>query len=457
MDKFESLLTRLERVTHHLEMAVPTKIEPFAPNGDIDNSLTLKDFSDIVSGPLAEYLTLSSKIGGDVGEQSGLLRECFISQQRLLELVVSHPKPSDSELKDLIRRHCEPISAVVEFKDKRRSSPHFNHISAVAESAVALGWVGVSPAPAPYVKDMQEAAHFFTNRVLKDNKDANPDHIAWTKALMLIWTNLQTYICKHFRTGLVWNENAQTEVSKSAPTGPPPVPPMPAPGTTTSPVQSDNLDSRGALFKLLNQGEKVTAGLRKVTDDMKTHKNPALRAASGAEPAPAVAAKPKSAAVATAKQPPVLELRGNKWVVENQDKQQLAITQTQPKQSVYVFNCVECTLQIKGKVNSLMLDKCKKTGAVFDDIIASVDVVNCQSVQVQSMGKLQTVNVDKTDGCQIYLSAESKFADVIMAKSSELNILVPKPDGEFEEYPVPEQFKTKFTGKGLETTHTDPA
>lgn len=44
---------------------------------------------------------------------------------------------------------------------------------------------------------------------------------------------------------------------------------------------------------------------------------------------------------------------------------------------------------------------------------------------------MPTVNIDKTDGCMVYLSEESKNTDIITAKSSEMNILVPKGDGEF--------------------------
>ncbi len=44
---------------------------------------------------------------------------------------------------------------------------------------------------------------------------------------------------------------------------------------------------------------------------------------------------------------------------------------------------------------------------------------------------MPTVNIDKTDGCMVYLSEESKDVDIITAKSSEMNILVPKGDGDF--------------------------
>jgi len=39
----------------------------------------------------------------------------------------------------------------------------FNHMSAVSEGIPALGWVGVEPKPAPFVKDMKDAAQFYVN------------------------------------------------------------------------------------------------------------------------------------------------------------------------------------------------------------------------------------------------------------------------------------------------------
>lgn len=38
--------------------------------------------------------------------------------------------------------------------------------------------------------------------------------------------------------------------------------------------------------------------------------------------------------------------------------------------------------QVKGKVNSIVLDKCSRTGLLFDNVVATVEVVNCQSVEV---------------------------------------------------------------------------
>lgn len=40
-------------------------------------------------------------------------------------------------------------------------------------------------------------------------------------------------------------------------------------------------------------------------------------------------------------------------------------------------------LQIDGKVNTVVVDSCKKTTVIFDDAISSCQFVNCQSVQMQ--------------------------------------------------------------------------
>lgn len=77
-----------------------------------------------------------------------------------------------------------------------------------------------------------------------------------------------------------------------------------------------------------------------------------------------------------------------------------------------------------------MLDSCKKTSVVLDSVVSSVEFVNCQSVQMQVLTKVPTISIDKTDGCQIYLNAGSLDVSIVSAKSSEMNVLVPK-DGDY--------------------------
>jgi len=47
------------------------------------------------------------------------------------------------------------------------------------------------------------------------------------------------------------------------------------------------------------------------------------------------------------------------------------------------------------------------------------------------MVKVPTVSIDKTDGCMVYLSKDSLNTQIVTAKSSEMNILIPDGTGDF--------------------------
>ena len=47
------------------------------------------------------------------------------------------------------------------------------------------------------------------------------------------------------------------------------------------------------------------------------------------------------------------------------------------------------------------------------------------------LGKVPTISIDKTDGCQMYLSPESLNVEIVSSKSSEMNVLVPKANGDY--------------------------
>ena len=57
-----------------------------------------------------------------------------------------------------------------------------------------------------------------------------------------------------------------------------------------------------------------------------------------------------TAGKAPAQAPPKMELvLGRKWSIENHtDNRSLVVDQTDPKQSVYIFNCSNCTVQVSG-------------------------------------------------------------------------------------------------------------
>ena len=159
--------------------------------------------------------------------------------------------------------------------------------------------------------------------------------------------------------------------------------------------------------------------------------------------------------------PPVFELVDKKWKVEfQQGRHDLLIDQTDLKHTVYIYQCKECTITVKGKVNSILIDSCQRVGLLFDDVLSTVEFINTKSSQMQVLGRVPTVAIEKTDGCQIYLSRKSMDTEIVSSKSSAMNVLIPNEhDDDFSEEPIPEQFKTVISAKNrkLVTTATETA
>lgn len=420
-------------------------------------------YKDIVSGPIHQYLQLSQQIGGEVKVQADMVIDAFKAQISFLSLVPNCKAPAQEELAVLLKPIADKVQAIQAYREKNRPSKFFNHLSAISESSPALFWISVAPTPGPYVKEMLDAGQFYSNRVLMEYKDKDKTHVDWVKSWVQALTELQQYIKQHHTTGVSWNPrggnvaavNTGTPARGKAPPPPPPgpAPPPPSAAELAALAAPTGTDSRAALFEQLNRGDDVTKGLRKVTADQQTHKNPTLRLQS------TVPSKlDGSNSVSTAKnvtpvaKPPKFELQNKKWVIEHHmNNKNLVVSDTSMNQSVYIFSCTDSTIQVNGKVNSITMDACKKCALVFHDIVASVEFINCQRIQAQAMAKVPTISIDKTDGIQVYLGTSSLDAEIVSSKSSEMNVLIPNTSNDYVEYPIPEQYKTKWNGKALTT------
>ncbi|XP_047460513.1 adenylyl cyclase-associated protein 2 [Mugil cephalus] len=468
----EGLMERLERAVTRLEhMSVTMQASSSMSNGDCVNGIngglshSVEAFDALMRGPLSDYLENSRAIGNDVEKHAEMVNNALQTQRTFLQMAATHQEPAKMELSDLMKPISEHIQEIQSFRERNRGSSLFNHLSAVSESIPALGWVAVSQKPGPYVKEMNDAATFYTNRVLKDYKETDRRHVDWVRSYLSIWTEMQSFIKQHHTTGLVWSKcgpiaPASLFDSAPAPSAPcPPPPPGPPPVLTDddSKPQADSAAAKhSALFAQLNQGMDITKGLKHISDDQKTHKNPNLRTqekptkskSQGSVNAPKAAVQKKS---------PVLQLDGKKWRVEYfEQKRDLVIEETELKQVVYVFSCNNSTVQIKGKINSIIIDNCKKLGLVFENVVGIVEIINSKDIQLQVLGTVPTISINKTEGCQVYLSKDSLKCDIVSAKSSEMNIMIPQDD-DYKEFPVPEQFKTVWDGSKLVTEPTEIA
>ena len=95
---------------------------------------------------------------------------------------------------------------------------------------------------------------------------------------------------------------------------------------------------------------------------------------------------------------------------------------------------------------------------MFQDVVSSLEIVNCQKLQLQSTGIVSTISVDKTDGVQLYVPREN--LDSIMfttSKSADMNVVVPgvNPDDDMIEIPIPHQFVHRIENSKIKSAPSD--
>jgi len=468
MEDLSIIVKRLEIVTERLEAIGDNHTGNGAPVTQAEKcNISVIAYDDIYNGTFKAFLENCEKLGAEVALAAPMLDKAFSSQREFLRIASKSKAPSANDLNTLLKPLGDIMGEIQEYREKMRRCDYFNHLSALSEAIPALGWVTVSPAPAPFVLEMNHAGQFYTNRVLKDWKEKSHIHVEWVKSWLQTLTELQAYVKQFHTTGMVWNKSGEDAIAISKtpsqpkpaagapPPPPPPGPPAPPPPPPSAAENGSNgtaKSGRSELLESLNQGNDIVSSLKKVTQDEMTHKNPAIRSDGIVK---AGATKQQSATSTHASQPARTEQDGKRWNVEyHKNNKCITIPETEANQSVYIFKCEGSTIQIGGKCNNIILDQCKKTGIVFQSAVSGIEFINCQSMQVQVLGSVPTISVDKTDGCQMFLNKDCMDVNIITAKSSEMNVMIPNGE-EFVEQPLPEQFRTTLNGLKLETFPTD--
>ncbi|KAG1057439.1 hypothetical protein G6F43_000717 [Rhizopus delemar] len=424
---------------------------------------------------LEKFLSLSSELGELVSSQA--LKQAVEAERDIIYISALSQKPdmSSSTFMKLLEPIQRALSEIVNIKDANRPDPLFNHLSTVAEGIPSLGWFTCEPTPVPFIRDMKDSAQFYSNRVIKEFKEKDPKHVAWCRAYMDFIESLAVFVKENYPTGLTWNakgESADSFIGKSfsntndttgtaQPPNPPPSssaggPPTPPPPPPPMVIEEETPQTgAAAVFAEINQGANITANLRKVDRSQMTHKNPSLRGSTSPikKQGPPTPNKPDKYTLRKAAK---TSLEANKWVIENhENNHEVVIEETAINQAVYIFNCKNSTIRIKGKVNAVTVDSCTKCGIALDSTVSTVDVVNSKSFALQIFKVTPTIAVDKCDSGEIYLSKDCLGVEILSAKSSSLNVYVPEDpeseDSEFKEMFVAEQFKTTIVDGKLVT------
>ena len=431
-------------------------------------------------------IRLSEKIDPLVFESVTLLKKCCEAQKQLIRLSTLAKKP-DYTSKDFLKALTpinKTIAEIGELKDKHRQSKHFPYLNSVADGSPMFSWM-VADTPLSLISDFKDSAQFWTNRVLKDFKDSDPKAAEWVKCFLQLFDEMKAYVKAFHTTGLAWNpkgielSEAAAQLSKegssaaaTAPTSTasggttgtsqlPPPPPPPAPPASVFEVKSDSStpattgSGMDAVFAELNKGEDITRGLKKVDKSQQTHKNPALRASSTV-PAGRITPppKPKKPTALSTKKPPRKELVGNKWYIENFEYEpEPIIVEGDKDESIFIGKCSNVFIQIKGKVNAISLSETDSCSVVLDSSISGLDIIKSVKFGVQVQEHVPQISIDKSDGGSIYLSKGSLNTEINSSCSTAINVNYPVgEDGDFVEFPLPEQLQHKLVDGKLKSS-----
>jgi len=346
------------------------------------------------------------------------------------------------------------------------------HIKAIMEMLVCASWVVMSapPAPSTFIKDTIGSSDFWANKIRKEYKGKEDNDAKMNRAfcdnMKKLITDLSAYAKEYHLSGLMWNARGMPigdyKPSSSSGTGSDPAPAA-APEATPSSV--GNVMKELAL-KRTGEGTSAATGLKKVSREQQTWRKEfkSDTAATTVKPSQIKASQKITAAKKVVTRAPKKEFIpvGAKWIVEHQTKDSnpngvCVIEIKNPKEQVYIYKCENATIQIKGKLKSVILDSCVKSNLVFESAISSCEVVNCKRIQIQSTGICPSYSIDKTDGCLVYLSAEAvPVSGFVTSKSSEMNVSwLDEKSGEQKEAPIPEQFVHKLQNGSITSDVSD--
>lgn len=429
-------------------------------------------FSELIKKNVDPLLQLSEKINPVVHSLVKLFKQAFDEELSFLRAAVQSKKPdfSSKEFLGALKPINDCIIQIGDLKDQNRQSEFFPYLNAVAEGAPLFSWITIET-PVSLISDFKDAAQFWTNRILKQFKESDPNAVAWVTDFLAVFDKVKEYVKQYHTTGVAWKNGGSSfseniKKNSSSPATPPaagssgaPPPPPPPPAPPASVFEADasapggSSSGIGAVFAEINQGEDITKSLKKVDKSQQTHKNPELRATS-AVPGKAPPPRPKKPSTLKTKKPPRKELVGNKWFIENyEDQSDPIVIEGNKDESIFIGNCSNTLIQLKGKVNAVSLNESDSTSVVLDSCISGLELIKCVKFGVQVEHSLPQITIDKSDDGNVYLSKESLNTELYTSCSTGINVNYPVgEEGDFVEFPIPEQLKHSFADGKLNTT-----
>lgn len=95
---------------------------------------------------------------------------------------------------------------------------------------------------------------------------------------------------------------------------------------------------------------------------------------------------------------------------------------------MYAYKCSDSLIKVNGKINAIVLDNCSKTACVFEEAMATVEIVNSKDIQIQCTKNAPAMTIDGCVAITYYMPSTFTESQIITAKSAAVNLIRPTED-----------------------------
>lgn len=412
-------------------------------------------FDEAIQPRMVSFVMLSRKVGGVVLDQSMQLAKTFYLQRELVWIASQRPKPptASADTKDEWFMPLQQVIASIALA-RDETKPANLCLFALADAALCARWLVVGPDPAMILLRVLHVVEGYHAQLTGLPEMSDKSLTLWIEALSQLLNSLYGYVASFHPQGLLWAPSVKEEAftSHSSTSGgggseSPALcasPPEHAPAITTIhlPPGSDPVTKRldPSCPAPSKQHRKVLLAL------------PSTYKGKHRPPSP-LPYSPTSLHVLKKRAAPTFRQERTQWIVSHQENtHNLVVEPTEPHQSVTLAHCTHCTVQIKGDISALHVTGCTRVAVMLPTLSGEAHLMRSTAVEIQVTNTASRFLLEGCDQVQLILPRQAAAAaSVVKTKSSSINVLLVRSEGEAKELALPEQMKHTFHAGRLRT------
>jgi adenylyl cyclase-associated protein len=455
-EALSQLITRLETAVNKLEtktntqnvsnsMLTTEKIAAFTDywNKTLKNLLDFKEASKETNIPALEQIC-------------DIVCESICAHQDILMASEDFKKPVNNDLQQLSKKL---ISIISKLQDISKGNKEVTlHCDAVKNGLDSMVWIFQDSQCDVIAQTYYEAIDFAGNKIMMKK---NPSETKWVKSFKAIIKEIDNLVKGNYKSGLVWSSKGDGDVNNLLITI----------GTTyrtnfkkqTEPVEEETKAHKEKIHDMIKLDD-IRKNLKPVKKDSEIDnlKEEVKKEELKQEEEPKkteIQHKSEGQHLSPGKgRRSLLFKKGAKeeyqesrfaFIYENLEDQtkDLDPEKLSLKTTVQINNCFNCTFKVSKKVNFIKLTNCEGVNIICDTLVSILEIINCSNIKVQVTGNVRSFSIDGSDNILLHLSYESREAQVVASKSTEMKIRLAKEDdsNDYDEIIIPEQFVYTIT------------